>query len=92
MIETAKGLGFEIRVGVHTGECELRGEDVGGIAVHAAARVMSERGPSEVLVSSAVRDLVAGSGIMFDDRGMHMVKGLDEEYQLFAVTEIRARG
>jgi class 3 adenylate cyclase len=92
LVETAKGLGFEIRAGVHTGECELRGEDVGGIAVHVAARVMSEAGPSEVLVSSTVRDLVAGSGIMFDDRGMHMLKGLDEKYQLFAVTEIRARG
>jgi class 3 adenylate cyclase len=92
LVETAKGLGFEIRAGVHTGECELRGEDVGGIAVHVAARVMSEAGPSEVLVSNTVKDLVAGSGIMFDDRGMHMLKGLDEKYQLFAVTEIRARG
>jgi class 3 adenylate cyclase len=92
LVETAKGLGFEIRAGVHTGECELRGEDVGGIAVHVAARVMSEASPSEVLVSNTVRDLVAGSGIMFDDRGFHMLKGLDEKYQLFAVTEIRARG
>jgi len=92
LVETAKGLGFEIRAGVHTGECELRGDDVGGIAVHVAARVMSEAGPSEVLVSSTVKDLVAGSGIMFDDRGWHMLKGLDEKYQLFSVMEIRARG
>jgi class 3 adenylate cyclase len=92
LVETAKGLGFEIRAGVHTGECELRGEDVGGIAVHVAARVMSEAQASEVLVSNTVKDLVAGSGIMFDDRGMHMLKGLDEKYQLFAVMEIRARG
>jgi len=92
LVETAKGLGFEIRAGVHTGECELRGDDVGGIAVHVAARVMSEAGPSEVLVSGTVKDLVAGSGIMFDDRGFHMLKGLEEKYQLFAVTEVRARG
>jgi class 3 adenylate cyclase/alpha-beta hydrolase superfamily lysophospholipase len=92
LVEIAKGLGFDIRAGVHTGECELRGDDVGGIAVHVAARVMSEAGPSEVLVSGTVKDLVAGSGIMFDDRGFHMLKGLDEKYQLFAVTEIRARG
>jgi class 3 adenylate cyclase len=92
LVETAKGLGFEIRAGVHTGECEIRGDDVGGIAVHVAARVMSEAQASEVLVSNTVRDLVAGSGIMFDDRGFHMLKGLDEKYQLFAVTEIRARG
>ena len=92
LVETAKGLGFEIRAGVHTGECELRGDDVGGIAVHVAARVMSEAGASEVLVSGTVKDLVAGSGIMFDDRGFHMLKGLDEKYQLFAVTEVHARG
>ena len=92
LVETAKGLGFEIRAGVHTGECEMRGDDVGGIAVHVAARVMSEAGASEVLVSGTVKDLVAGSGIMFDDRGFHMLKGLDEKYQLFAVTEVRARG
>jgi class 3 adenylate cyclase len=92
LVETAKGLGFEIRAGVHTGECEIRGEDVGGIAVHVAARVMSEALPSEVLVSNTVRDLVAGSGIIFDDRGMHLLKGLEEKYQLFAVSEIRARG
>ena len=92
LTETARGIGFQIRAGVHTGECELRGDDVGGIAVHVAARVMSEAGPSEVLVSGTVKDLVAGSGIMFDDRGFHMLKGLDEKYQLFAVTEVRARG
>jgi class 3 adenylate cyclase/pimeloyl-ACP methyl ester carboxylesterase len=92
LVETARGLGFEIRAGVHTGECELRGDDVGGIAVHVAARVMSEAVASEVLVSGTVKDLVAGSGIMFDDRGFHMLKGLDEKYQLFAVTEVRARG
>ncbi|HEV2685837.1 MAG TPA: adenylate/guanylate cyclase domain-containing protein, partial [Actinomycetota bacterium] len=92
LVETAKALGFDIRAGVHTGECEIRGEDVGGIAVHVAARVMSEAGASEVWVSGTVKDLVAGSGIMFDDRGFHMLKGLDEKYQLFAVTEVRARG
>ncbi|MGZ4140704.1 MAG: adenylate/guanylate cyclase domain-containing protein, partial [Actinomycetota bacterium] len=63
-----------------------------GIAVHVAARVMSEAAASEVLVSSTVRDLVAGSGIMFEDRGFHMLKGLDEKFHLFSVTEVRARG
>jgi class 3 adenylate cyclase len=92
LVETAKGLGFEIRAGVHTGECEMRGDDVGGIAVHVAARIMSEAGHSEVMVSNTVRDLVAGSGIMFDDRGLHMLKGLDEKFRLYTVTEIRARG
>ncbi|MGZ4144094.1 MAG: alpha/beta fold hydrolase [Actinomycetota bacterium] len=92
LVELAKAMGFEIRAGVHTGECELRGDDVGGIAVHVAARVMSEAAASEVLVSSTVRDLVAGSGIMFEDRGFHMLKGLDEKFHLFSVTEVRARG
>ncbi len=78
-------LGIEIRVGLHTGECELIGEDVGGLAVHIGARVAALAEPREVLVSSTVKDLVAGSGIEFDDRGSHVLKGIPGEFQLFAI-------
>jgi class 3 adenylate cyclase len=77
--------GIEIRAGLHTGEIEVRGDDVGGIAVHTAARVQSEARPGEVLVSRTVTDLVAGSGIRFVDRGSHVLKGVPGEWQLFAV-------
>jgi len=80
----ARVLGIEIRVGVHTGECELIGADVGGIAVHIAARVCAEAAPSEVLVSRMVKDLVAGSGIRFEDRGRHALKGIPGEVDLYA--------
>ena len=83
--EAVRSLGIEIRTGLHTGEVEKRGEDVGGIAVHIAARVMSEAGPSEVLVSGAVPPLVAGSGLEFDDRGSHELKGVPGEWRLYAV-------
>jgi class 3 adenylate cyclase/pimeloyl-ACP methyl ester carboxylesterase len=78
--------GVAIRAGVHTGEIELRGDDVGGIAVHIGARVEAAAGPGEVLVTRTVKDLVAGSGIVFADRGSHALKGVPEEWQLFAVT------
>jgi class 3 adenylate cyclase len=78
--------GMPIRAGLHTGEIELRGDDVGGIAVHIGARVGAAAGPGEVLVSRTVKDLVAGSGIAFADRGTHPLKGVPEEWQLFAVT------
>ena len=78
-------LGLEIHVGLHTGECELMGEDVGGLAVHIGARVAALAQPCEVLVSSTVKDLVAGSGIRFDDRGRHALKGIPGEWQLFAI-------
>ncbi|MGZ4144700.1 MAG: adenylate/guanylate cyclase domain-containing protein [Actinomycetota bacterium] len=84
----ARDLGLEIRAGLHTGEVEMRGDDVGGIAVHAAARVMSLAGASEVLVSSTVKDLVAGSGIEFAGRGAHALKGVPGEWALFAVESI----
>jgi class 3 adenylate cyclase len=71
---------------LHTGEVELRDNDVGGIAVHIAARVMALAGPSEILASRTIRDLVAGSGVSVDDRGLHALKGLDETWQLFAIT------
>jgi class 3 adenylate cyclase len=75
-----------IRAGLHTGEVELRGDDVGGIAVHIGARVAALAGASEVLVSRTVKDLVAGSGIEFTDRGVHTLKGVPDEWQLYAVT------
>jgi class 3 adenylate cyclase len=78
-------LGLEIRVGVHTGECELAGGDVAGVAVHVASRVQSLADPSEILVSSTVRDLTSGSGLQLSDRGVHSLKGLEGEWQLFAV-------
>ena len=78
------GIGIEIRAGVHTGELDLRDDDVGGIAVHIGARIMAAAGPGEILVSRTVRDLVAGSGIALEDRGTHALKGLDEPWQLFA--------
>ncbi|MGA7872576.1 MAG: adenylate/guanylate cyclase domain-containing protein [Candidatus Binatus sp.] len=83
--ERLRPLGLEVRTGLHTGECELIGDDVGGIAVHIAARVAATAEPDEVLVSSTVRDLVAGSGLRFADRGMHGLKGVPEEWRLFLV-------
>ena len=85
--DRVKPLGLQVRAGLHTGECELIGDDVGGIAVHIGARVASAANPDEVLVSSTVRDLVAGSGIKFTDRGMHTLKGVSDEWRLFAVQQ-----
>ena len=76
-------LGIKVRAGLHTGECELLGADVGGIAVHIAARVAAQAGADEVIVSSTVKDLVAGSGIEFEDRGNHALKGVPDEWRLF---------
>jgi len=78
-------LGIEIRVGLHTGECELMRDDVRGLAVHIGARVMANAGPGEVVVSSTVRDLVAGSGLRFVDRGPHDLQGVPGEWRLFVV-------
>jgi class 3 adenylate cyclase len=83
--ERLRALGLEVRTGLHTGECELIGDDIGGIAVHIAARVAAKAEPDEVLVSSTVRDLVAGSGLRFASRGMHALKGVPEEWHLFLV-------
>ncbi len=82
--EAARPLGLEVRTGLHTGEVELIGDDVGGIAVHIAARVGSLAGGGEVLCSSTVKDLVAGSGIPFEDRGARELKGIPDEWRLFA--------
>ncbi|PDT68555.1 adenylate/guanylate cyclase domain-containing protein [Bradyrhizobium ottawaense] len=79
-----KLLGIDVRAGLHTGECEVIGEDVGGIAVHIGARVAALAGPSEVLVSSTVKDLVAGSGLRFSDRGIQSLKGIPGEWRIFA--------
>ncbi len=78
-------LGIEIKSGLHTGECELMGDDVGGIAVHIGARVAARAAPGEVLVSSTVKDLVAGSGLRFVDRGIANLHGVPGEWRLFAV-------
>jgi class 3 adenylate cyclase len=85
--DAMRGLEVEVRAGLHTGECELIGEDLGGIAVNIGARVGSVAGPGEVLVSRTVTDLVAGSGIEFTDRGVHSLKGVPGEWQLYAVKE-----
>jgi class 3 adenylate cyclase/DNA-binding CsgD family transcriptional regulator len=82
--EEVRALGIEIRAGVHTGECEMRHGDIGGIAVHTGARVSAKAEAGEVLVSSTVKDLVAGSGIVFRDRGVHRLKGVPGEWRLFA--------
>ncbi|MDT5055828.1 MAG: hypothetical protein QOF66_4194 [Mycobacterium sp.] len=80
-----RALGIEVRAGLHTGECEVRGDDIGGIGVHIGARVSALAGPNDVLVSSTLRDLVIGSGLEFDDRGAHELKGVPGEWRLFAV-------
>ena len=80
-------LGFQIKVGVHTGEVEVSGQDVAGLAVHIGARIASMARPSEILVSRTVRDLVSGSGLDFEDRGEQKLRGIDRVWQLFAVTK-----
>ena len=84
--DAVRSLGIEVRAGLHTGECEVRGHDIGGIAVHIDARVSALAGPNEVLVSGTLRDLVIGSGLEFGDRGAHQLKGVPGEWHLFAVT------
>lgn len=77
-------LGIEVRAGVHTGECEFMGDNVGGIAVHTGARIMAKADPGGVLVSGTVKDLVSGSGINFQDHGVHQLKGIPGEWRLFS--------
>jgi class 3 adenylate cyclase/pimeloyl-ACP methyl ester carboxylesterase len=81
-----RGIGLQIRAGLHTGEVELRDGDIGGIAVHLAARVMAVAGSGEILTSRTVRDLVVGANITVEDRGSHALKGINDPWQLFAVT------
>jgi class 3 adenylate cyclase len=88
----AERLGLEIRAGVHTGECEIIGEKLGGIAVHVGARVAREAAPGEIVVSQTVKDLVLGSGLTFAERGAHALKGVPGEWRLYAFTGWTARG
>jgi class 3 adenylate cyclase len=81
--DAVRTLGIKVRCGIHTGECELIGRDLAGIAVHIGARVAALADPGEVLVSQTVRDLVAGSGLAFEDRGSHRLKGVPDEWHLF---------
>jgi class 3 adenylate cyclase len=85
IVESVPELGVEVRAGLHTGECELVDGKVAGIAVHTGARVAAQAGPGEVLVSQTVKDLVAGSGLEFEDRGTAELKGVPGEWRLFAV-------
>jgi len=83
-----RNLQLDVRVGVHTGECELVGDKPAGIAVHTGARIAAAANGGEILVSSTVKDLVAGSGISFDDLGTHALKGVPGEWRLYAVTSL----
>jgi class 3 adenylate cyclase len=82
--DALKSLNIQLRAGVHTGECEVMGEKLGGIAVHIGARLAPRAAPDEILVSSTVKDLVAGSGIRFESRGVQTLKGVPGEWNLFA--------
>lgn len=84
--DAVRAIGLELRAGLHTGECEVIGTDIGGIAVHTAARVAALAAAGEVLVSHTVKDLVAGSGIPFEPRGTHVLKGVPGEWPLFAAS------
>jgi len=87
--DEVKGIGVSIRCGLHTGECEQVGDKLVGIAVHIGARIAGHASADEILVSSTVRDLVAGAGISFEERGAATLKGLPGEWLLFAVTAVR---
>jgi class 3 adenylate cyclase/alpha-beta hydrolase superfamily lysophospholipase len=83
--DAVRSLGLEIRAGVHTGEVEIAGEDIRGLAVHIGARIAALAGPGEVLTSRTVKDLVVGSGLEFEDRGVHVLKGVPDEWHVYAV-------
>jgi class 3 adenylate cyclase len=83
--DAVQALGIEMRAGLHTGECEVRGDDIGGIGVHIGARVSALAGPNDVLVSSTLRDLVIGSGLEFEERGAYELKGVPGEWRIFGV-------
>ena len=84
--ESTRRLGLKVRIGIHTGECEIRGESLEGVAIHIAARVSGMAAGGDILVSRTVKDLVAGSGIEFEDFGIHALKGIPDEHQLYKVT------
>jgi class 3 adenylate cyclase len=85
IVDATSALGLDLRVGLHCGEIEIIGDDVGGLGVHIAARVSALAGAGEVLTSRTVRDLVAGSGIAFESRGTHTLKGVPDEWEILAV-------
>jgi class 3 adenylate cyclase len=87
IVKATANLGIDLRAGLHTGECEVRGNDLGGLAVHIAARVGALASAGEVLISGTVKDLVVGSGIEFADRGERELKGVPGSWKLFAVTD-----
>jgi class 3 adenylate cyclase len=86
--EAARGLGLEVRAGVHTGEVQMTADDVRGIAVHTAARIMAVAESGEILVSATVTELLDGSGLIFEDAGAHELKGLHGARQLFRLTTL----
>ena len=90
IVQAAEAIGIDIRAGIHTGEIERMGDDVGGMGVHIGSRVASAAGAAEVLVSGTVKDLVVGSGLVFEDRGTHSLRGVPGEWRLFAVTAMSA--
>jgi class 3 adenylate cyclase len=92
IVDATRALGIEVRAGLHTGEVETIGEKVSGLAVHIGARVADVAGPAEVLVSSTVRDLVAGSGIGFEDRGVHELRGVPDTWRLFRAVPPASEG
>jgi class 3 adenylate cyclase len=85
IIDSVATLGLGVRTGLHTGECEVREDDVAGIAVHIASRVMHEATSGEVLASSTVKDLVVGSDLRFADRGDHVLRGVPDPWRLYAL-------
>jgi class 3 adenylate cyclase len=86
IVRAVQPLGIHVRAGVHTGECQVLGDKLVGVAVHIGARVAAAAGPSEVLATGTVKELVAGSGISFDDHGLRSLKGLSDQWRLFSVT------
>lgn len=86
LVDAARSFDVDLRCGIHTGECEVRGDDLAGVAVHVGARVGALAGPGEVLVSSTVKDLVAGSGLTFEDRGEHALKGVPDPWRVYAAS------
>jgi class 3 adenylate cyclase len=90
VVERVRDLGIEVRAGVHTGECERIDGKVGGLAISIGSRVASNAGPSQILVSQTVRDLVAGSGLTFEDAGEHELKGVPDRWRLYRVVSGQA--
>jgi class 3 adenylate cyclase len=89
IVDAVRPLGIEVRIGIHAGEVEIRGDDVAGMAVHIGARVAALAGPSEVLVSSTVREIVTGSRHTFAERGEHELKGVPGRWRVYALVRSR---